>query len=218
MCVVRFHFKYIISNLLTVTPAFFGAGMLSGMNASWSFFGGFVLAWGIIAPSLIATGGAVGRQRSPDEFPEVWSYQAMSFKTLEDYIHSPSPRYWLLWPGVLIMLIYSFAEMFMSSRAAFKSFGKLGPAIVNSIRRFRVRGDPNTIHHEDDNDPTRVSNQRHTCMCTRELRLMLPHLTARRPCTSVGLGQWSRSQFDHVLRPLGHPVLAQRGRSHSGAW
>ncbi|CCO27813.1 putative drug/proton antiporter YHK8 [Rhizoctonia solani AG-1 IB] len=141
------------------TPAFFGAGMLSGMNASWSFFGGFVLAWGIIAPSLIATGGAVGRQRSPDEFPEVWSYQAMSFKTLEDYIHSPSPRYWLLWPGVLIMLIYSFAEMFMSSRAAFKSFGKLGPAIVNSIRRFRVRGDPNTIHHEDDNDPTRPEDR-----------------------------------------------------------
>ncbi|KAF8761685.1 OPT oligopeptide transporter protein [Rhizoctonia solani] len=128
------------------TPAFFGAGMLSGMNASWSFFGGFVLAWGIIAPSLISTGGAVGKQRSPDEFPEVWSYQAMSFKTLDEYVHSPSPRYWLLWPGVLIMLVYSFAEMFMSSRAAFKSFGKLGPAIVNNIRRLRTRGDPNTIH------------------------------------------------------------------------
>ncbi|CAE6510756.1 unnamed protein product [Rhizoctonia solani] len=144
---------------LEFTPAFFGAGMLSGMNASWSFFGGFVLAWGIIAPSLIATGGAVGKQRSPDEFPEVWSYQAMSFKTLEEYTHAASPRYWLLWPGVLIMLVYSFAEMFMSSRSAFKSFGKIGPAIVNGIRNIRTRGDPNTIHHEEDNDPTRPEDR-----------------------------------------------------------
>ncbi|KAL5640760.1 hypothetical protein ACGC1H_001300 [Rhizoctonia solani] len=144
---------------LEFTPAFFGAGMLSGMNASWSFFGGFVLAWGIIAPSLIATGGAVGKQRAPDEFPEVWSYQAMSFKSLDQYIHSASPRYWLLWPGVLVMLVYSFAEMFMSSRGAFKNFGKIGPAIVNGIRNIRTRGDPNTIHHEEDNDPTRPEDR-----------------------------------------------------------
>ncbi|KAG8682389.1 hypothetical protein FRC11_014946 [Ceratobasidium sp. 423] len=71
---------------LEFTPALFGAS--------------------IIAPSLIATGGAVGRQRAPDEFPEVWSYQAMSFKTIDGYIHASSPRYWLLWPGVLIMLVY----------------------------------------------------------------------------------------------------------------
>lgn len=51
-------------NRLLVTPAFFGAGMLSGLNASWSFckypiidqcetsdiiqiVGGSILAWGI---------------------------------------------------------------------------------------------------------------------------------------------------------------------------
>ena len=51
-------------NMLLVTPAFFGAGMLSGLNASWSFrkysitneceisdlagtVGGSILAWGI---------------------------------------------------------------------------------------------------------------------------------------------------------------------------
>ncbi|KAG8685997.1 hypothetical protein FRC11_009717, partial [Ceratobasidium sp. 423] len=170
---------------LRFTPALFGAGMISGMNASWSFFGGFVLAWGIIAPSLIATGGAVGRQRAPAEFPEVWSYQAMSFKTIDDYIHASSPRYWLLWPGVLIMLVYSFAEMFMSSRGAFKSFGKIGSAIMNSIRNIRTRGDPNTIHHQEDNDP----------------------LASR---TDLGMGRRSCHQFDHVLCSLGRPVLTQR--------
>lgn len=30
---------------------------------------------------------------------------------LEDPIHNPSPRYWLLWPGVLVMIASSFAEL-----------------------------------------------------------------------------------------------------------
>lgn len=132
--------------------------MLSGMNASWSFFGGFVLAWGIIAPSLIHTGVAVGIQRDPDNFPEVFSYQAMKFKTQDEFIHAPSPRYWLLWPGVLVMLVYSFAELAMSSRGMFSNLGGLGSSIVSSVRRWKTRGDPNVIHaEEEDNDPSRVS-------------------------------------------------------------
>jgi uncharacterized oligopeptide transporter (OPT) family protein len=85
------------------TPAFFGAGMLSGINASWSFFAGHVLSWGIIAPSLIATGKAVGAVAS-EEFPQLITYQSLSFKDPDRYVNSPSPRYWLLWPGVLVML------------------------------------------------------------------------------------------------------------------
>ncbi|KAG6814824.1 hypothetical protein H0H87_007176, partial [Tephrocybe sp. NHM501043] len=91
------------------TPAFFGAGMLSGANASWSFFGGSVLAWGIISPALVRTGLAFGTPISK-EFPLV-SYQALSFDDPELYVTRPSPRYWLLWPGVLIMLLYSFADV-----------------------------------------------------------------------------------------------------------
>jgi uncharacterized oligopeptide transporter (OPT) family protein len=87
------------------TPAFFGAGMLSGINASWSFFGGSILAWGIIAPSLIANGKAFGVQPyKEDGFPEIWSYSSLSFKDPSLYRTHPSPRYWLLWPGVLVML------------------------------------------------------------------------------------------------------------------
>lgn len=74
--------------------------MLSGLNASWSFceyilvtvkvytthwfvliVGGAVLAWGIIAPSLVATGKAFGVSTS-DDYPLV-SYAALSFSDPE---------------------------------------------------------------------------------------------------------------------------------------
>ncbi|KAM5543115.1 hypothetical protein V8D89_002989 [Ganoderma adspersum] len=95
------------------TPAFFGAGMLSGLNASWSFFGGSVLAWGIIAPSLIKNRLAVGVSTS-DQFPLV-TYNALSFTDQSDFTQAPSPRYWLLWPGILMMLCYSFTDLGMNS-------------------------------------------------------------------------------------------------------
>ncbi|KAF8155992.1 oligopeptide transporter [Crassisporium funariophilum] len=104
------------------TPAFFGAGMLSGLNASWSFFGGSVLAWGIIAPSIVKNGLAVAIPTS-EEYP-LKSIFAMSFSDPELYTREPSPRYWLLWPGVLIMLMYSFADVVLSLAPLLKGMGK----------------------------------------------------------------------------------------------
>lgn len=80
------------------TPAFYGAGMLSGMNASWSFFMGSVLSWGIIAPATIHTGAAVGIPLDDNRVV----YTALGLDDLEQYSKNPSPRYWLLWPGVCI--------------------------------------------------------------------------------------------------------------------
>lgn len=57
--------------ILEFTPAFFGAGMLSGLNASWSFLGGSILAWAIIAPSIVKTGLAVGQQIDEENNPLV---------------------------------------------------------------------------------------------------------------------------------------------------
>ena len=96
--------------VLEFTPAFFGAGMLSGLNASWSFLGGSIVSWGIIAPSIVKTGLAVG---SPfdDSVPEYIDYYAMSFQPVDGARPPPSPRYWLLWPGVLLMLVFSFFEV-----------------------------------------------------------------------------------------------------------
>lgn len=98
--------------LIEFTPAFFGAGMLSGLNASWSFLGGSVLAWGVIAPSLIATGKAVVTQISK-EYP-LFTVASLSFKDLDVFLENPSPRYWLLWPGVSVMFLYSFADIFLN--------------------------------------------------------------------------------------------------------
>lgn len=135
------------------TPSFIGAGMLSGMNASWSFFGGAVLAWGIIAPSVIHTGAAVGVPAS-DDYPLI-SYQSLKLKNIELYAHNPSPRYWLLWPGVLIMLVYSFVEVMLSSRNSFLQMGRsLSGGLGSSWRNFKGRNDPNYIREtEEDNDP-----------------------------------------------------------------
>ncbi|OCH86719.1 OPT oligopeptide transporter [Obba rivulosa] len=119
------------------TPAFFGAGMLSGLNASWSFLFGCVLSWGIIAPSLVKNGLAFGESIS-DDFPLV-SYQGLSFTDPSQYITAPSPRYWLLWPGVLMMLLYSFSDLAMSSGEAIQSMRRAGFSF--DVRSWFRRGD-----------------------------------------------------------------------------
>ena len=65
-----------------------------------------------VAPSLVKNGLAFGRPAS-DDYPLV-SYVAMSFSDPELYVARPSPRYWLLWPGVLIMLMYSMADVVLT--------------------------------------------------------------------------------------------------------
>ncbi|KAJ3564039.1 hypothetical protein NP233_g8551 [Leucocoprinus birnbaumii] len=129
------------------TPAFFGAGMLSGLNASWSFFGGAIVAWGIIAPSLIKNGLAVGVSIS-DEFPLV-TYQSLSFKDPSQYVTAPSPRYWLLWPGVLIMMLYSFADVVLTMVPLLHEGEHLNPRSW-----FRPREDG-----EDDEDETPIADR-----------------------------------------------------------
>ena len=72
----------------------------------------------------------------------------MSFKNNDVLIKSPSPRYWLLWPGVLMMLVYSFLEIGMSSRHMFVNLSKdIGPAIKRIFAK-----DPQYTP-EEDNDP-----------------------------------------------------------------
>lgn len=134
------------------TPAFFGAGMLSGMNASWSFFGGSILAWAIIQPSLIATGKAVGVPAS-EEFP-LMSYSALVFADPDDYVNAPSPRYWLLWPGVLIMLAYSFADVTLSMIPIVRDMRRSGALNFNVKSWFK-----NSSPDEDDEDETPLEDR-----------------------------------------------------------
>ncbi len=140
------------------TPAFYGAGMLSGMKASWSFFLGAVLAWGIIAPSTIATGVAVGVDLGEDNR---WSYLSLHLKDIEKYAETPSPRYWLLWPGVLIMIVYSFVEVGITSRHAFcRMLQSMRVGFCGMYYDFFNRGNPNYIREVgDDDDPAPLEDR-----------------------------------------------------------
>ncbi|KAI2640328.1 OPT superfamily oligopeptide transporter [Hypomontagnella submonticulosa] len=92
------------------SPAFVGSGMLVGMNVSLSFVGGSFLAWGIIGPILVQQGIAFGQTVTTDpEWDGYVSYYSLAPEfTLTDH---PSPRYWLLWPGIMCMIAVSFTEL-----------------------------------------------------------------------------------------------------------
>jgi OPT family oligopeptide transporter len=113
------------------TPAFIGSGMLVGLNTSLSFFFGSVLAWGIIGPALVHNGAAFGIQLAPDD-PK-WSglVSFASLGTAASTKDTPSPRFWLLWPGVLLMIVVSFTELFLQWRV----FVHIGRAVVRGSAR-----------------------------------------------------------------------------------
>ncbi|KAL7273709.1 hypothetical protein RUND412_003416 [Rhizina undulata] len=120
------------------TPAFIGSGMLVGLNPAISFFAGSVLAWGIIGPGLVHTGLASGVPyfTEGDSGYEKWK-DMMNFNSfnLADPKHNPSPRYWLLWPGVFVMICASFAELGVQYKIigfAFKSAWKGMAMVLNN--------------------------------------------------------------------------------------
>ncbi|RYP65679.1 hypothetical protein DL771_008178 [Monosporascus sp. 5C6A] len=98
------------------TPAFVGSGLLVGLNVGISYFVGSSIAWGFVGPLLIYTGECEGTQAAPDDplWQELVTYNGMSGMSDPDYV--PSPRYWLLWPGVMVLLCYSMAEFLFNYR------------------------------------------------------------------------------------------------------
>lgn len=97
--------------------------MLAGPNASLSFLGGLFLAYALIGPSLVATGEAKCKAYG-DPYPE----QAFTCLSMSGYkpgitaVKDASPRYWVIWPAVLMMLIYSFMELAMNWRPIYQGF------------------------------------------------------------------------------------------------
>lgn len=103
------------------TPAFIGSGILIGMNSALSMFGGSVIAWAIIGPILVKTGTCIGQPNWDETTPEwegYWNYASLSNLGKE----TPSPRYWLLWPGVMIMVCTSMAELFVQYKVISYAF------------------------------------------------------------------------------------------------
>ena len=118
------------------TPAFIGSGMLVGLNVSISFFAGSVLAWGIIGPLLVHFNMAFGKLVEPGDphWGEVVSFSSFSGKYSSK--DTPSPRYWLLWPGVLAMMFISFTELALQWRVIFFAWKALIRAFMRWTASF----------------------------------------------------------------------------------
>ena len=99
------------------SPSMLGIGMLIDLNASLSYFFGTILAWGIIGPSLVAAGAAKGVSYNPD-YPDLITYNAF---VPGEYRTTPSPRYWILWPAVFMMLAVSLTTILLETQ----HFGRL---------------------------------------------------------------------------------------------
>jgi hypothetical protein len=74
-------------------PAFIGVGIVNRFERLTSVLWRFGGSLGIIGPSLITTGLAVGTAVST-KYPGHMNYMSM---VLDSPVNSPSPRYWLVW-------------------------------------------------------------------------------------------------------------------------
>jgi OPT family oligopeptide transporter len=97
------------------TPAFIGSGILIGLNPAISMFAGSVMAWAIIGPALVHYGECIGIDVSGGDPKWDGYYSFASLSNLGK--QTPSPRYWLLWPGVMVMVCSSMAELFVQYKA-----------------------------------------------------------------------------------------------------
>ncbi|GJD00762.1 oligopeptide transporter [Colletotrichum higginsianum] len=109
------------------SPALLGMGMLVGLNPALSFVLGSVLAWGIIGPILVRLEVASGLPVSA-EYPGLVTYNAFNPTKFRD---DPSPRYWILWPAVFMMLAVSLTTIVLEA----KSFGKLAWYGIMTLRQ-----------------------------------------------------------------------------------
>ncbi|KTW25666.1 hypothetical protein T552_03526 [Pneumocystis carinii B80] len=128
---------------IELTPAFFGVGFFSGLNAAASFFIGSVLSWAIIGPIISKTGIAPHYTVLSPEHPDWVSYSSMSLQSSLnpngfDPIKSSSPRYWLLWPGVMLMLCSSFAEVIMNGPVLWLGLKRVILVLYYKLRRKEV--------------------------------------------------------------------------------
>lgn len=96
---------------IQLTPAFFGSGVLVGLNAALSWWLGTVFAWGLAGPLLVHYGECVGVMIEEGKWAGLTSFGSMSGIDTPGYV--PSPRYWFLWPGVMVLIVYSLVEFFI---------------------------------------------------------------------------------------------------------
>jgi uncharacterized oligopeptide transporter (OPT) family protein len=124
---------------IQLTPAFAGSGLLIGLNSALSMLFGSVISWAIIGPVLVKYGEAAGvpfvsEEDDPEGHWAEWTrYTKLTGLTSGS---TPSPRYWLLWPGVFIMLCASMIELFIQWKAIWYAFKLVGHNIFVGSNNF----------------------------------------------------------------------------------
>jgi uncharacterized oligopeptide transporter (OPT) family protein len=109
---------------IDTTPCFFGVGMIVGLNAALSFYLGAIMAWGVVGPITVAAGFTQGRP--VPKYPGRINYMGSA---------KGGPRYWLLWPGLVILMVSSFMEVGLQWRHIGQGLKLAWGDIYNTIRR-----------------------------------------------------------------------------------
>ncbi|ODA83239.1 hypothetical protein RJ55_01751 [Drechmeria coniospora] len=130
---------------IQLTPAFFGSGILVGLNAALSWWGGTVVAFGLIGPLLVHYGVCIGKE-IPTTSPK-WegrvNFNSLSGISKPGYV--PSPRFWMLWPGVMVLIVYSLIEFLLHFRVIYDGvkFALRGVAVkLNDNLQKRGKSSP----------------------------------------------------------------------------
>lgn len=102
---------------IQLTPAFFGSGMLVGLNSALSWWLGTLFAWGLAGPLLVKYGECAGKHTGEGKWAPVVNYNDLKNITTPGF--TPSPRYWFLWPGVMVLIVYSMVEFLLHAKVIY---------------------------------------------------------------------------------------------------
>ena len=113
--------------------------MLIGLNSAISLFAGSVLAWGLIGPLLVHYGVCIGKAAGGEDpkWAPLMTFTSLSHIGAKGWV--PSPRYWLLWPGVMIMVCVSLAELFIQYKIIGIAFKSLFQSACSGLQEFAQR-------------------------------------------------------------------------------
>lgn len=110
--------------------------MTSLNNASSTLFGA-IAGWGIIGPLLLAAGTVYE--------PRIGFGKSVTTK--------PTGRYWLLWPGIIMMLAASFTELGCNWRMLWRGVsGGVKSGVGGITKKFRKNHVSTSTEKDDDED------------------------------------------------------------------
>lgn len=105
---------------------------------------------GIIGPALIRSGTCFGKPSTTPGWEGLIDY----FSLADDFTTSdhPSPRYFLLWPGVMCMIAVSFTELACQWHIFYLSGKTLYGSVKTFISRVRSQKLPTSRPQDDDSE------------------------------------------------------------------